>query len=177
MSIQERVIKVLSYEMNWDISDILVAGRLLDDYGFDSFDMVTLAIALIVNLPLTRKNNGDKEYLFNVGTIFMYPDKTYIELKLNEKDTMKAFLESITINGEKIFMSEEVSIDVDSFRDKSNHTFDFISPANNNVYFSRDKVDSFETEPRQTQVDTHEFEQEVCLTVRKALVRLLEPKR
>ena len=46
MSIQERVIKVLSYEMNWDISDILVAGRLLDDYGFDSFDMVTLAIAL-----------------------------------------------------------------------------------------------------------------------------------
>lgn len=46
MSIQERVIKVLSYEMNWDISDILVAGRLLDDYGFDSFDMVTLAISL-----------------------------------------------------------------------------------------------------------------------------------
>ena len=46
MSIQERVINVLSYEMNWDISDILVAGRLLDDYGFDSFDMVTLAIAL-----------------------------------------------------------------------------------------------------------------------------------
>ena len=46
MSIQERVINVLSYEMNWDISDILVAGRLLDDYGFDSFDMVTLAITL-----------------------------------------------------------------------------------------------------------------------------------
>lgn len=31
MSIQERVIKVLSYETNWDISDILVEGRLLDD--------------------------------------------------------------------------------------------------------------------------------------------------
>ena len=46
MSIQERVIKVLSYETNWGISDILVEGRLLDDYGFDSFDMVTLAIAL-----------------------------------------------------------------------------------------------------------------------------------
>lgn len=46
MSTQERVIKVLSYETNWDISDILVEGRLLDDYGFDSFDMVTLAIAL-----------------------------------------------------------------------------------------------------------------------------------
>lgn len=46
MSIQERVINVLSYETNWDISDILVEGRLLDDYGFDSFDMVTLAIAL-----------------------------------------------------------------------------------------------------------------------------------
>lgn len=46
MSTQERVINVLSYETNWDISDILVEGRLLDDYGFDSFDMVTLAIAL-----------------------------------------------------------------------------------------------------------------------------------
>ena len=46
MSIQERVIKVLSYETNWDISDILVEGRLLDDYGFDSFDMVTLSISI-----------------------------------------------------------------------------------------------------------------------------------
>ena len=46
MSIQERVIKVISREMDWNASDVLVEGRLLDDYGFDSFDMVTLAIAL-----------------------------------------------------------------------------------------------------------------------------------
>ena len=170
-------------ELAGDIWRILSGIKLTNNLGIYIFaehlilDIDKSNDTLIVNLPLTRKNSGDKEYLFNVGTIFMYPDKTYIELKLNEKDTMKDFLESITINGEKIFMSEEVIIDVDSFRDKSNHAFDFISPANNNVYFSRDKVDSFETEPRQTQVGTHEFEQEVCLTVRKALVRLLEPKR